>query len=164
MAGFQSHPIYACRARLHCRPATFAALSLVGVEAAKAAAAEGSQTPRLSPIPMSDALQVGLGLILVVVAIAATAWLVRRFFRFAPGVQGQLKILSGVPMGPRERVVLLQVGETQLLIGVTPSQIHTLHVLDQPLDPVEAESAKALPFVAHFRDALKPQGSVRRGS
>jgi len=37
-------------------------------------------------------------------------------------------------MGTRERVVLLQVGETQLLLGVAPGRVQTLHVLDKPLD------------------------------
>lgn len=164
MAILHSHPRCVFRAVLHRAPAVFAALFLAGGEMAAAVAAEEPPTPRLSPIVMSDALQVALGLILVLVAIATTAWLVRRVFRFAPGVQGQVKVLSGVPMGPRERVVLLQVGETQLLIGVTPSQIHTLHVLDTPLDPDEAESAVAPAFVAHLRNALKPQGLVRRRS
>ena len=38
-----------------------------------------------------------------------------------------MKIVGGVALGPRERIVLLEVGEEWLVIGVVPGQIRTLH-------------------------------------
>jgi flagellar protein FliO/FliZ len=44
--------------------------------------------------------------------------------------KGEIAILSGVSLGPRERAVLLRVGNTRLLVGVAPGRVQTLHVLD----------------------------------
>jgi flagellar biogenesis protein FliO len=38
-----------------------------------------------------------------------------------------------MPLGPRERVVLLQVDDVKVLIGVTPGEIETLYVQGQPI-------------------------------
>ncbi|MGF1689559.1 flagellar biosynthetic protein FliO, partial [Photobacterium japonica] len=49
-----------------------------------------------------------------------------------------LRILRQLPVGQRERIVLLQVGDEQMLVGVTQQQISLLGKLDTPL-PTEAE-------------------------
>ncbi len=78
-------------------------------------------------------LQVFLGLFLVVGLIIALAWVARRFGRFNVAGAGALRILGGLSMGQRERVVLIQVGEQQILLGVAPGRVQTLHVLTQPI-------------------------------
>ena len=65
--------------------------------------------------------------------IVAMAWLLKRSGRFQTCAGGGLRILGGLSMGSRERVVLIQAGETQLLVGVAPGRVQTLHVLDQPI-------------------------------
>jgi flagellar protein FliO/FliZ len=95
--------------------------------------------PLANPAPMAgNLLQVTLGLILVVIAIFAVAWVVRRYGSFHTTAKGALKVIGGLSMGARERVVLLQVGDKQLLLGVAPGRIQTLHVLDEPLPVDEA--------------------------
>lgn len=89
----------------------------------------------------SDYLQVFLGLFLVVGLIVALAWAARRFGRFNVAGAGALRILGGLSMGQRERIVLVQVGEEQLLLGVAPGQVQTLHVLSQPITPPEPGKA-----------------------
>ena len=42
--------------------------------------------------------------------------------------------MGGISLGGKERIVLVQVGEQQLLVGVAPGSLRTLHVLDQPLE------------------------------
>lgn len=82
-------------------------------------------------------IQTTLGLIVILAMIAGAAWLAKRFGNFKVGAQGRMKIVGGLSVGTRERVVLLQVGEQQLLVGVAPGRIQTLHVLDEAL-PVES--------------------------
>lgn len=111
--------------------------------------------PLPDPIGGDAITRIVVGLGLVLFAIVATAWAVRRVFRIQLERQGQLKILAGISMGPRERVVLLQAGSTQLLLGVVPGRIQTLHVLEHPVAPAahgeEHESKPSTPF----RDALE---------
>jgi len=40
-----------------------------------------------------------------------------------------MRILGGVSLGPRERIVLIEVGDAWLVIGIVPGQIRTLHTL-----------------------------------
>ncbi len=77
--------------------------------------------------------QMTIGLLVVLLAIGAAAWALRRFGRLQTSASGALRILGGLSLGPRERVVLMQVGETQLLLGIAPGRVQTLHVLTQPV-------------------------------
>ncbi|MDH5180666.1 MAG: flagellar biosynthetic protein FliO [Gammaproteobacteria bacterium] len=123
--------------------------------------AAGQATPRSlasDPIGFFDYLQMFLGLALVLGVIFGMAWLVRRMGNIHPLGQGGLKILGGLSLGQRERVVLLQVGDTQLLVGLAPGQIRTLHVLDKPLT-VTAPQMKTPGFAERLNSVL--QGKVR---
>ena len=46
---------------------------------------------------------------------------------------GLLKVVAGLPLGTRERIIVLQVGEEQLLLGLSPGRIEKLHTLAEPL-------------------------------
>ncbi|HEB93527.1 MAG TPA: flagellar biosynthetic protein FliO [Gammaproteobacteria bacterium] len=111
----------------------------------------------------SHLLQTTLGLLAVLAVVVAIGWAVKRFGNLRGGVQGQMKIVGGISLGTRERVVLLQVGEQQLVLGVAPGQIRTLHVLEQPLSagdsgtPV-ADKADASSFAMRMQSALKSRG------
>lgn len=100
-------------------------------------------------------LQVLLGLGAVLVAIFVAAWVARRLYRGPMLSGGQLQVLGGVSMGSRERVVLLQVGEKQLLLGVAPGRVQTLHVLEEPLQATAAPSGPGGQFAVHLGQALR---------
>ncbi len=110
----------------------------------------------------SQLLQTTLGLLAVLAVIIAIGWMVKRFGNLRGGVQGQMKIVGGLSLGTRERVVLLQVGDQRLVLGVAPGQIRTLHVLDQPLNTDEDHGETAAPdgtatpsFAMRLQSALK---------
>lgn len=106
-----------------------------------------------------DLVRVTLGLLAVLVSIALAARLLRGFNRYQTGAQDQFKILSAISMGPRERIVLLQIGETQLLVGVVPGRIQTLHVLERPIDMMSAPSSSA-PTFASILGAARKRGKT----
>jgi flagellar protein FliO/FliZ len=78
--------------------------------------------------------QVTLALLLVLVAVFAVAWVVRRMRGFGNRVGGAIDVLADIPLGQKERAVLLKVGQKQILVGVAPGRVNTLHVLEEPLD------------------------------
>jgi flagellar protein FliO/FliZ len=79
---------------------------------------------------------VTLALLAVLAAIFALAWLLRRVRAFSGGrVDHALEVLANVPLGPKERAVLLRVGDAQLLLGVAPGRVSMLHLLASPLEP-----------------------------
>lgn len=81
----------------------------------------------------ADLAQLFAGLGLVVVMIVALAWALRRLGGLGSVGTGPLQVLGGLSVGPRERVVLLRAGEQQLLLGVAPGRVQTLHVFAEPL-------------------------------
>jgi len=74
-------------------------------------------------------------LILVVSLILALGWLAKRMpgFGRASGGGNALRIVGSLTLGPRDRVVVVDVGGTQLLLGVGQNGMTTLHTLTEPL-------------------------------
>ncbi|MGD8176763.1 flagellar biosynthetic protein FliO [Marinimicrobium sp. ARAG 43.8] len=78
-------------------------------------------------------LNIALSLLLVVGLILALAWMLRRFGHGGPFNRQTMKVVASLPLGTRERLMLVEVGGQQLLLGITPQQIRTLHVFDEPI-------------------------------
>lgn len=78
-------------------------------------------------------MQVTLSLLLVLAVVFAAAWLMRRLRGFGNAGQGAIEIIADVPLSTKERAVLVQVGKQQLLLGVAPGRVNTLHVLSEPV-------------------------------
>lgn len=92
-----------------------------------------SATEAAPATPSLAMAQVFFGLLLVVGTILALAWLSRRLGGALPGNGKVMKIIAVLPLGTREKVVLVEVGGQQLMLGVTPGQINTLQVFEQPV-------------------------------
>lgn len=96
------------------------------------AAQSAIPAPIVSPVSLGGMLQVLLGLGLVLAAVAGSAWLLKRFSPGQIGAGGAIKVVGGVALGPKERLVLVEIGETWLVLGVAPGQVNTLHTLVKP--------------------------------
>jgi flagellar protein FliO/FliZ len=90
-------------------------------------------------------VQLIVGLVLVLVCIVVLAWFAKRFRYLQTSTAGSMQVLGGISMGARERVVLMQVGSTRLLLGVAPGRINTLHVLEQTFDKTGADDEAPTP-------------------
>ncbi len=88
----------------------------------------------------SSVLSIFLSLLLIVAIIFSLAYVMRRF-NVTPGNSGQLKVVASLSAGARERVMVLQVGDEQHLIGVTAQNINHLSKLEQPLENVTGNAA-----------------------
>lgn len=130
-----------------------AALWQVPALAADTAAAA---SPAATGGAAEEILQVISALVLVLLLIVGMAWLMRRVSGFG-ATGGAVRILGGVSVGQRERVVLLQVGEQQLLVGVAPGQVRTLYALPQPIR-MEEEKVEGESFAERLHAALKRGG------
>ena len=86
-----------------------------------------------APDTMTTALTLGAGLIVVLAVILFSGWIARRVQGLG-GVNTQaLKVVAVLSVGQKERVALVEVGGKQILIGVTPQSVRTLHVFDEPV-------------------------------
>ena len=85
-----------------------------------------------APVGASSVLQVLLGLGVVLGMVFVAAWAIRRFNpNVAPG-SGALRIVAGTAVGNRERVLLLEVNDTWLVVGVAPGRVSQIHSMPRP--------------------------------
>ena len=111
------------------------------------------------PVGLGNYLQMFFGLFIVVALIFGMAWFMRRMGSMNGMAAGNLKILGGISVGQRERIVLVQAGEIQLLVGVAPGEIRTLHVLDEPITTqIESNSKDSSGFAEKLHAAIKNRG------
>ena len=144
-------------------PAGAAPASMAGAQDASAASAipampvrevqaiTAQPTPPLAPAAASGSLGGAVfALVLVVGLILALSWLARRIPALGGGGGGAhpaLRVVGSLALGPRDRLVVVAVGETQLLLGVGAGGTRTLHTLDQPLP---APGARPTPAFAQL--------------
>jgi flagellar protein FliO/FliZ len=93
-----------------------------------------------------------IGLLIVLALIVAMAFFFKRFGGLPVVRKGAIGIIGGISLGPRERAVLLQVGDTKVLVGVAPGQVRALHVFDREEG---AEKADAEAFSRQLDSAVK---------
>jgi flagellar protein FliO/FliZ len=84
------------------------------------------------PGTLSTVLQVLLGLGVVMAAIGGAAWLARRYVPGAAHGTGPVKVVGAVMVGPKERVVVIEVENDWVVLGVTATQVNALHTLARP--------------------------------
>lgn len=94
------------------------------------------------PVSVGSVLQMSLGLLFVVLLIFMISWLVKRVSGFSVYSNPHLKIISGLHVGQKEKILLLQVSDKQVLVGVTPYSIRTLCELENNIisDDIELKS------------------------
>lgn len=84
-------------------------------------------------IPPYYLLKLGGALVLVLLVFIAFTWGMKKFNGIQAG-QGDLKILSGINLGAKEKVVIVEVSGKQLVLGVTASSINKLMVMESKED------------------------------
>ncbi|MFZ4502409.1 MAG: FliO/MopB family protein [Methylovulum sp.] len=73
----------------------------------------------------------GIALVLVVMLFLISAWGFNKLTSRPPSqTTNKMHIVDGISLGMREKIMLLQLGKKQLVIGVTPGKIETLYVLE----------------------------------
>ncbi len=89
-----------------------------------------------SPIDTSTmAIQVVLALGIVTASIFALAWVAKRLGNTHLLHNQKMKLISSMALGTREKMVLVEVDGQKLLLGVTPSNIASLHVFPSDASP-----------------------------
>lgn len=124
--------------------------SLGGEGAANIASIAPAATKMAEPSQVATLASMLGGLILVLLLIFALAYLLRRF-NLVPTTNGVLKTIAVTSLGQKERLVLVQVGEQQYLLGVSSQQVSLIDKLAEPIH-LEADS-----FASRLRQAKLKQ-------
>lgn len=109
-------------------------LALIAGSFALIAGEVGAEAAKPAPVVPASPLNLILGLLFLALMVAAAWWLLRR----VNGAQWPLlpraamKVVASLPLGQRERVVVVEIAGQQWLLGVTPAQVTLLHRFDEP--------------------------------
>jgi flagellar protein FliO/FliZ len=94
-----------------------------------AESAEKKLGGNVPPLAAESLLNTAGGLLLVLAVIVGGAWLFKRYTHLPLGGKGMVRVVGGASVGARERVVVVEVEETRIVLGVAPGQVNKLHVL-----------------------------------
>ena len=103
--------------------------------------------------------QVIASLALVIGLLFGALWIMRRVNGVGQAVGGQMRVVSSLGLGQRERAVLVSVGEQQILLGVAPGRVAALHVFDEPEVAQETSPAAPLKFSEVWQNVMGKKDS-----
>lgn len=126
-----------------------------------AAAPAAAPAPAISPA--GSLLQVFVGLVAVLLLIAATAWVAKRFGVMRGGGSHLLQVVGSASVGARERVVVVEIGESWLVVGVAPGSVNALTTLPRGQVPLPAAPGGSFAASLHTLLEKPPFGDKRRG-
>ena len=116
--------------------------------------------PPSTVLPEGGLLQMMVGLLLVLAVIMGIAWFLKRFALNHGTPNGNIKVIAGAAVGQRERVVLVEVNGTWLVLGVAPGQVRTLHTMPKGHSEPGAENTPISPRKG-FQDWLQQMTDKR---
>lgn len=106
-----------------------------------------------SPLSVSSLAQLTLSLIAIVGLIFAISWALKRLKLAGPRGRGDITVIDELALGPRERIMLIRVGESQVLIGVGSGGVVGLTPLATPI--ALQGSAPTPVFADRLREFMK---------
>lgn len=108
-----------------------------------------------NPLGSGAVIELVLGLVAVIGLILALAWVVKRL-NVLPGQRAGMQVVAVLPLGQREKAVLIQVGEQQMLLGVSSSQVSLLEKFDAPV--IEPRRAPEGAFANRLKEVMQQSG------
>ena len=132
----------------------------------------GPRAPQVAPASASAAgsavasagslTQVALVLVLVIGLIAGAAWLLRRLGVARNTGSSAVRIVSGVSLGNRERILVVEVADQWIVVGVSPGGINTLTTMPRQESPPGAQSESLSPQPPGKQFALWLKQTIER--
>jgi flagellar protein FliO/FliZ len=125
--------------------------------AAPAAAAHGASG--------GGSLEMTLTLLVVIGFLAGLAWFAKRVRGgFSRGGGARIQVLGAQALGPKERAVLVRVGDTDILVGVAAGNVNTLYVFPAGANTAAPPAPASTPGQPDFKALLfKSLGLKERG-
>jgi flagellar protein FliO/FliZ len=96
-----------------------------------------------------------MALLIVLAMLYGFFWLLRRYGPTQTGAQGVVKVVGGVMLGPRERLIVVEVENTWVLVGVAAGHVSTLHTLAKPEGVETPAGVASPPFADKLSELLR---------
>lgn len=140
----------------------FSAVSALVLSQAATAATETTTkaiaaTPVVAPVGAETIMSVLFGLLGIVALILGLAWFAKRAGATGWSRSSDMKIVATLALGTRERLLVVDIANTQILLGVTAQNINQLHVFDTPV--IKTDGSANSDFSQKLMSIMKGQGS-----
>lgn len=122
--------------------------------------ARAEQAAPAPGISTSSMIQGFLGLLVILALLALAAYLMRRLNGGRPFGGGPLKLIGGIAVGSRERIIVVEVADTWVVVGIAPGQMRTLHTLPKGELPAGAGPGMTPPF-SHWLQQMMTRKNER---
>jgi flagellar protein FliO/FliZ len=109
-----------------------------------------------SPLSVGSLTQLSLSLLAIVGFIVLLGWALKRLKVASPRGTGEIAVVDELRVGPRDRILLIRVGESQVLVGIGASGVVPLTPLAAPI--VLKGGARTPAFAERLRDMMKRPG------
>ncbi len=119
------------------------AMATVGAMASEVQAQTSSI---VEPMNLASIVQVAGGLIVVLLLLAACLYGMRRFTGMRSPSGKLLNIVDAISIGPRDRIMLLEVDGRRVLLGISPGRIQAL---------LDLQGSSAQPFDKQLEDSVR---------
>ncbi len=108
---------------------------LTGVFTAVNAHADGAgrSIAAIDPFSAESLFRMFGGLLLVLILVVALIWGLKKLQHFPAGSSDSIQLVGTLPLGQREKVVVVQLRDEQLVLGVCAGRIDFLHALKNPI-------------------------------
>jgi flagellar protein FliO/FliZ len=118
--------------------------------------------PPPAVISTESTLQMMGGLLLILALIGGITWLLRRFSLIPATSAGIVKVIAATGVGQRERVVVVEIDGTWLVLGVAPGRVSKLHAMAKPAaetsDPI-LQGSSAVVFAEQLNQSIKKENA-----
>jgi flagellar protein FliO/FliZ len=108
-----------------------------------------------APFSVASVAHLSLSLLAIVALIVALSFAMKRLKMAGPRGRGGLAVIDELALGPRDRIVLVRVGESQVLVGIGASGMVGLTPLETPI--AVGPASGAAPFALRLREWMKPR-------
>lgn len=116
----------------------------------------------VKPVSVTSVLQIFFWLAIVVLIIVLLKWMLKKISGVNTNLIGNIKVISGVHVGQREKIALVQVGDKQILVGITPTNISKLHVMEENIEVVDSINTLSNgSFAEKLRHALIKEKNIK---
>jgi len=101
-------------------------------------------------------LEMMLSLALVIGLIIALSWVIGRMRGINRSTSSAMNVVTEIAVGPKERIVLVRIGDRQALLGISGAGVHSLQLLEKNVE-VSASVADA-PFANKLKEIMNRAG------
>ncbi|WP_339615320.1 flagellar biosynthetic protein FliO [uncultured Gilvimarinus sp.] len=138
-------------------PVTWAVESATGTATITAASSSSAvSTAAVAPVGADTLVSVLLGLLGIIALILALAWFAKRAGATGWSRSRDMKVVASLALGTRERLLVVDVANTQILLGVTAQSINQLHVFTEPV--INTDGTASSDFSQKLKSIMKGQG------